>query len=78
MTVAGLASVALGIAVPVGVLRLPVCLVSSGQGLVWRPAAVAGWVTGSVGDAAGRGAGASCCVAGTAPGVLWMPPASVR
>ena len=57
--VAGLASVPLGVAVPVrvcvGVLRLPVCLVSSGPGLVWRPAAVVGWVTGLVGSAAGWG-----------------------
>ena len=59
MTVAGLGSVSLGVAVPVGmcvcVLRLPVCFVSSGQGLVWRPAAVAGWVTGLGGGAAGCG-----------------------
>ena len=49
----------LGVAVPVGVcvgiLRLPVRLVSSGRGLVWRPAAVAGWVTGLGGGAAGWG-----------------------
>ena len=49
----------LGVAIPVGVcvgvLRLPVCLVSSGQGLAWRPAAVAGWVTGLGGGAAGWG-----------------------
>ena len=48
--VAGLGSVSLGVAMPVGVsvgvLRLPVCLVSSRRGLVWRPAASAGWVTG--------------------------------
>ena len=62
MTVACLGSVSLGVAVPVGVcvgvLRLPVCLVSSGQGLVWRPAVVAGWAgwaTGLGGGAAGWG-----------------------
>ena len=62
MTVAGLGSVSLGVAVPVGVcvgvLRLPVGLVSSGRGLVWRPAVVAGWAgwaTGLGGGAAGRG-----------------------
>ena len=47
----------LGGAVPVGVcvgvLRLLVCLVS--RGLVWRPAAVAGWATGLGGGAAGWG-----------------------
>ena len=47
MTVAGLGSVSLRVAAPVGlcvgVLRLPVYLVSSGRGLVWRPAVVAGW-----------------------------------
>ena len=56
MTVAGLGSVSLGVAVPVGVcvgvLRLPVRLVSSRRGLVWRPAAVAGWATGLGGGAA--------------------------
>ena len=31
---------------------LPVCLVPSGRGLAWRPAAVAGWVTGLGGGAA--------------------------
>ena len=59
MTVAGLGSVSLGLAVPVvvcvGVLRLPVRLLSSGRGLVWRPAAFAGWLTGLGGGAAGRG-----------------------
>ena len=59
MTVAGLGSVSLGVAVPVGVcvgvLRLPVCLMSSGRGLVWRPAVVAGWA----GWATGLGAGAA-------------------
>ena len=49
----------LGVAVPVcvrvGVLRLPVCLVSSGRGLAWRPAAVAGWVMGLGGGTAGWG-----------------------
>ena len=39
----------------VGVLRLPVRLVSSGRGLVWRPAAVAGWATGLGDGAAGWG-----------------------
>ena len=56
---AGLGSLSLGVAVLVGVcvgvLRLPVCLVSSGRGLAWRPAAVAGWVTGLGGSAAGWG-----------------------
>ena len=59
MTVAGFGSVSLGVAVLVGVcvgvLRLPVRLVSSGRGLAWRPAAVAGWVTGLGGGAAGWG-----------------------
>ena len=59
MTVAGLGSVSLGVAVPVGlsvgVLRLPVCLMSSGRGLAWLPAAVAGWVKGLGGGAAGGG-----------------------
>ena len=54
----GLGAVPLGVAVPagvcVGVLRLPVRLVS-GRGLAWRPAAVAGWVTGLGGGAAGWG-----------------------
>ena len=59
MTVAGLGLVSLGVAVPVGVcvsvLRLPVRLVSSGQGLVWCPAVVPGWA----GWAAGLGGGAA-------------------
>ena len=59
MTVAGLGSVPLGVAVPVGVcvgvLRLPVCLVSSGRGLACCPAAVVGWATGIGGGAAGWG-----------------------
>ena len=59
MTVAGLGLVSLGVAMPVGVcvgvLRLPVCLVSSGRGLVWRPAVVAGWA----GCATGLGGGAA-------------------
>ena len=59
MTVAGFGSVPLGVVVPVkvcvGVLRLPVCLVSSGWGVAWRRAAVAGWVTGLSGSAAGWG-----------------------
>ena len=59
MTVAGLGSASLGVAVPlgvcVGVLRLPVRLVSSRRGLEWRPAAVAGWATGLGGGAAGWG-----------------------
>ena len=57
MTVAGMGSVSLGVAVPVGVCvgvpRLPVRLVSSGRGLAWRPEAVAGWVTGLGCGAAG-------------------------
>ena len=59
MAVAGLGSVPLGVAVPVGVcvgvLRLPVCFMSSGRGLAWRPAAVVGWVKGLGGGAAGWG-----------------------
>ena len=59
MTSAGLGSVPLGVAVPVGMcigaLQLPVCLVSSGRGLAWRSAVVAGWVTGLGGGAAGWG-----------------------
>ena len=59
LTVAGLGSVPLGVAVPVvvcvGVLQLPLCLVSSGRGLAWHPEAVAGWVTGLGGGAAGWG-----------------------
>ena len=59
MTVAGLGSVPLGVAMPVvvcvGVLRLPVCLVSSGRSLAWRPAAVVCWITGLDGGAAGWG-----------------------
>ena len=59
MTVAGFGSVSLGVAVPVGVcagvLRLPVRLVSSRRGLAWPPAAVACWVTGLPGGAAGWG-----------------------
>ena len=71
MRVTGLGLVPLGVAVPAGVcvgfLRLPVRLVSSGRGLVWRPAAVAGWIMGLGGGAAGW-----------APGVLWVPLVSVR
>ena len=59
MTVAGLGSVPLGVVVPVvvcvGVLRLPVRLVNSGRGLVWRPAAVFCLVTGLAGGAARHG-----------------------
>ena len=59
MTVAGLGSVSLGVAVPVGlcvgVLRLPVRFVSYRRGLVWRPAAMAGWATGLGGGVAGWG-----------------------
>ena len=59
MTVAGLGSVSLGGAVPVGVcggvLRLPVRVVSSRRGLVWRPAAGAARATGLGGGAAGWG-----------------------
>ena len=57
MTAAGLGLAPVGVAVPVGVrvgvLRLPFRLVSSGRGLAWRPAAVAGWVTALGGGAAG-------------------------
>ena len=64
-TAAGSGLAPLGVAVPVGVrvgvLRLPVHLVSSGRGLAWRPAAVAGWVIGLGCGAAGRGV----------RGVLW-------
>ena len=59
MTVAVLGSVSLGVAVPVGVcvgvLWLPVRLVSSRRGLVWRPGAPAAWATGFGGGAAGWG-----------------------
>ena len=59
MTAAGLGSAPLGVVLPVGVcvgvLRLPVCLVSSGRGLARRPAAVAGWVSGLGGGATGSG-----------------------
>ena len=58
-TAAGLGSAPLGVAVSVGVRvgvhRLPVCLTSSRRGSAWRPAAVAGWVAGLGGGAAGRG-----------------------
>ena len=58
-TAAGLGSATLGVAVPVGVRvsvhRLPVRLVSTGQGSAWRSAALAGWVAGLGGGAAGRG-----------------------
>ena len=51
----------MGVAVPVGVcvgvLWLLVCLVSSGRGVAWRPAVVAGWP----GWAAGLGGGAAGC-----------------
>ena len=59
VTFAGLGSLPLGVAVPfvlcVGVLQLPACLVSSGWGLAWRPAAVVCSVTGLGGGAAGWG-----------------------
>ena len=59
MTAAGLGSAPLGVGVPVGVRvrvhRLLVRLVSSGRGSALRPAAVAGWVAGLGGGAAGRG-----------------------
>ena len=49
----------LGVVVPVvvcvGVLRRPVCLVTSGRGLAWRPVVVVCWVTGLGGGATGRG-----------------------
>ena len=71
MTVAGLGSVPLGVAVPagvcVGVIWLPVCWVSSRRGLAWRPAAVVGWVTGLGGGAAGWGVRrvVLCCAQGS-------------
>ena len=50
---------AFGLVVPVvvcvGVLRRPVCLVTSGRALAWRPVVVVCWVTGLGGGAAGRG-----------------------
>ena len=59
MTAAGLGLALLGVAVPVGVrvgvLRLPVSLVSSGRGSSWRPAAVAGWLLGLGGGVPGCG-----------------------
>ena len=59
MTVAGLGSVPLGVVEPVvvcvGVLLLPVRLVTSGSGLAWRSAAVGNGVTGLGGGAAGLG-----------------------
>ena len=55
----GPGSVPFGVVVPVvvcvGVLRRPVCLVTSVQGLAWRPVVVVCWVTGLGGGAAGRG-----------------------
>ena len=51
----GAVGVAMPVGVRVGVLRLPVRLVSAGRGLAWRPAAVAVWVTGLGGGAAGWG-----------------------
>ena len=58
-TVAGLGSVPLGVVVPVvvcvGVLRRPVCLVTSGRGVAWHPVLVVCWVTGLGGGAAGWG-----------------------
>ena len=81
-TVAGLGSAPLGVVVLVvvcvGFLRRPVRLVTSGRGLPWRPVVVVCWVTGLDGGAAGRGSGASCCVARRAPGELWVSPVSVR
>ena len=59
MTVAGLVSVPVGVVVPVvvcvGVLPRPVCLVTSGRGLAWRPVVVVCWATGLGGGAAGGG-----------------------
>ena len=59
LTAAGLGSAPFGVAVPVGVcvgvLRLPVHLVSSGGGLTWSPAAGAGWVWGLGGGTPGWG-----------------------
>ena len=43
------------VVVCVGVLRRPVCLVTSGRGLAWRPVLVVCLVTGLGGGAAGRG-----------------------
>ena len=58
-TVAGLGSVPFGVVVPVvvcvGVLRRPVCLVTFGRGLAWRPVVVVCCVTGLDGGAAGLG-----------------------
>ena len=58
-SVAGLGSVPLGVMVPVvmcvGFHRRPVRLVTSGQGLAWRPVVVVCWVTGLGGGAAGWG-----------------------
>ena len=77
-TVAGLGPVPLGVVVPVvlcvGVLRRPVRLLTSGQGLAWRPVVVVCWATGLGGGAAGRGvrsvvlcgAQGSCGVVGAA------------
>ena len=59
VTVASLGSVPLGVSVPVvvcvGVLGLPVRLVTSGLGLAWSPAAVVCWVNGLGWGAAGWG-----------------------
>ena len=59
LTVAGLGSVPLGVVVPVvvcvGVLGLPVRLVTSRRGLAWRLAVVVCWVKGLGGGAARRG-----------------------
>ena len=72
----------LGVAVPVGVrvgvLGLPVCLVSCGRGLAWRPAAVAGWVTGLSGGTAGWGVRRVVLFGAQGSWVLWVPPVSVR
>ena len=58
-TVSGPGSAPLGVVVLVvvcvGFLRRPVCLVTSGRGLAWRPVVVLCWITGLDGGAAGRG-----------------------
>ena len=66
------------VVVCVGVLRRPVCLVTSGRGLAWRPMVVVCWVTGLGGGAAGRGVRRVVLCGARAPGVLWVPPVSVR
>ena len=54
-TVSGPGSAPLGVVVLVvvyvGFLRRPVCLVTSGRGLAWRPVVVLCWITGLDGGA---------------------------